>query len=512
VLTLAVLVSIIGSTFITSAQTPAASPHTTPAYNPDDLLAIKPERRVEVATALPEGLTVYEIALTFPEDDVSRELAGSQTVTYTNTTGETLDHIPFRLYANSVAEGNDAVRLGRVAVDGQEAGFELTIDNSVATVTLPSSLAPGGTVRLDMEFTTRLGQDDPRHYGIFNHASETGTWSIAHWYPVVAGRDPQTGWMLKPTSAYGDPIFTETGLYTVTITAPERLTLITSGVETDATTTAGMTTTTFNAWPSRDFVIFADADMEAIAQVIEGTTVRSWYEPSHAASGEAVLTWSARALAQFNDLLGEYPYLQLHVAEVEIFNAAGVEFPQLISIDRGYYRSPLDTSRPGYFEFTVAHEVVHQWFYNLVGNNQYDNAFIDEGLTNYLSARVYFEEFWGEEEADAVVNRNLTRPLVNAVESGMDPIVNFPTDDFPTQGGYIVAAYSKGPLGFAAIHEAMGDEAFFIALQQYVEDFWFRVATPNDLLAAFEAASDIAVEPIWVHWFEERNSAMDIQS
>jgi aminopeptidase N len=259
-------------------------------------------------------------------------------------------------------------------------------------------------------------------------------------------------------------------------------------------------------------VIFADADMEAIAQVIEGTTVSSWYEPGHAASGEAVLTWSSQALAQFNDLLGEYPYLQLHVAEVEIFNAAGVEFPQLISIDRGYYRSELDTSRPGYFEFTVAHEVVHQWFYNLVGNNQYDNAFIDEGLTNYLSARVYFEEFWGEEEADAVVNRNLTRPLVNAVESGTDPIVNFPTDDFPTQGGYIVAAYSKGPLGFAAIHEAMADEAFFIALQQYVEDFRFRVATPDDLLAAFEAASDIAVEPIWVRWFEERNSAMDIQS
>ena len=55
-----------------------------------------------------------------------------------------------------------------------------------------------------------------------------------------------------------------------------------------------------------------------------------------------------------------------------------------------YYTDPDLTSAISYFEFTVAHEAVHMWFYSLVGNNQYDDAFIDEGLTNYLSGDVYF--------------------------------------------------------------------------------------------------------------------------
>lgn len=505
------LSNVLSGSISTRAQTPEASVQSTTFYNPDELLAIKPELREDVAAALPEGLTNYDIALTFPEDETSREFAGSQSVTYTNTTDKTLTEIPFRLYANSVAEENDAVRIEQVKVNDEDASFDLTVDNSVATIALPTPLEAGETARIDMEFTTRVGQDDPRHYGIFNYASATETWSLAHWYPVVAGRDPDTGWMLKPTSNYGDPIFTDTGLYTVAVTAPKDLQLITSGVEIDATTAGALITTTFNAWPSRDFVIIADADMEVAKQVIDGTEVSSWAQPGFGSSGESVLTWSSQALEQFNGLLGEYPYRQMQVAGVEIYNAAGVEFPQIITVDQGYYRSQLDASRPSYFEFTVAHEVVHQWFYNLVGNNQYDHAFIDESLTNYLSSQVYFEEFWGEEQAGAMVERSLAGPFRRAVEASSDPIVDFPTDDFPTQGSYIIAAYNKGPLGFGAIHDAMGDDAFFAALQQYVEDFRFRVATPNDLLEVFETASSVAIQPIWVHWFEQRNGALDLR-
>ncbi len=508
-LTLLVIVSPFTGGILVLAQTPIASPVTASVYNPDDLLAIKPGLRQEVAASLPPGMTVYDIALTFPEDAIDRTLEGSQEITYTNTTGEVLNALPLRLYANSADPENDAVTIDQVLVGGTEVSVELSVDNSVAMVALPAPLAPGEEVQISMGFTTHVPQDETLHYGIFNQASDTGTWSLAHWYPVVAGRDRETGWMLEPTSEYGDPVFTEMGLYTVTVTAPEELTFITSGVEIASESDGGMATRTFNAWPSRDFVMFADSDMESIAREVEGTTVTSWYEPGHNEPGEAVLTWSARALGLFNDLLGEYPYRQLQLAEVEIYNAAGVEFPQVISLNDGYYRTELDLRGPSSFEFTVAHEVVHEWFYNLVGNNQYAHAFIDEGLTNYLSARVYFEEFYGEEVADRIVRDYLIRPFLNAVESGVDPVVDFPTDEFPSQQSYVVAAYSKGALGFAAIHEAIGDDAFFDALQAYAQDFRFRVATPEDLLEVFEAVSDVPIEPIWNYWFEERNGDLD---
>lgn len=484
------------------AQTPA-----TGEYDPDTLLAIAPDHRDTVAASLELGLTSYEIALALPDTDATLDLSGQQTVIYTNTTGEPLAELPFRLYANSAAPDHNAITLDEVTIGGENAPVALSVDNSVATVTLPAPLAPGQSVTIEMAFTTTPDRDEPRHYGIFNFTSATQTWSLAHWYPVVAGRDPDSGWMLEPTSVYGDPIFTETALYTVEVDAPSAMQLITSGVETKAWVSGTRTTTTFNAWPSRDFVIIANTGLQSVAAQVGNTTVTSWFEPGTEPAGQHALDWSVAALELFNGLLGEYPYQQLNVVSAEIFNAAGVEFPQMVTVDRGYYRAETPST---HFEFTVAHEVVHQWFFNLVGNNQYAHAFMDESLTNYLSAVTYFSREHGPGDAEALAMRTFTGPFERAVMSNTDPIVDFPTDAFPTSNSYVAAVYSKGPLGFAAIHDAMGDDAFFAALRTYVAEYSFRVATPDDLLSAFEAATDIDVGPIWAHWFNERNGTLDV--
>jgi hypothetical protein len=498
----------------TMAQTPVipATPQATAAYDPETLHVIKPDLRQEIAATLPAGMTEYDIVLTFPDTSTGRELRGDMTVAFTNTTGETLTEIPFRLYANSATEGNDAVTLDTISVDGEPATAALSESNSVAMIPLLQPLAAGATTEIAVTFTTNVPEDDPAHYGIFNYATATGTWSLAHWYPVVAGRDPDGGWMLDPTSLNGDPIFSDTGMYSVTITAPDDLQFITSGVEIDSAPAGdGMTARTWSAAPSRDFVMLADADMESVQQEVDGTTVTSWYHDGNAAPGEAALLWTAQSLELFNGLLGEYPFLNLQVSEAAMFNAAGVEYPQLFTVGSNYYRHAPDFDGQGYFEFTVAHEVVHQWFYGIIGNNQYDDAFIDEGLTNYLSSRVYFTALYGDEIGEEVFERNIARPFRYMIESNSDVIVATGTDAFPTSGAYVDAVYVKAPMGFFTIHEEMGDEAFFGALQNYVRDFRFRVATPEDLLAAFEAVANSEIAPIWTHWFDRREGGLDIR-
>lgn len=496
----------------TLAQTPIATPLGTPAYDPETLQVIQPSLREEVAATLPAGLTTYDIEVTFPHDPAGRQLEGQATVTYTNTTGAPLDAIPFRLYANSASEGHDAVTLGTVTIDGEPATPELSELGSIATVPLPASLAEGDRVTIELAFTTTVPSDDPAHYGMLNRSSATGTWSLAHWYPIVAGRDPDGGWMLDPTSVNGDPVFSDTGMYTVTVIAPDDLQLITSGVETGrAPANDGMTATTFSAAPSRDFVMLADADMTFAQEEIDATTVTSWYHEDQAPAGEAALLWTGQALALFNDLLGTYPYRTLQVIPADMFNAAGVEYPQLFTVGAGYYDGPVDLDSHGYFEFTVAHETVHQWFYNIVGNNQYNDAFIDEGLTNYLSSRVYFTRLYGEQVGEAAFERNVRVPFEYMVEANNDVIVATETDAFPTEQAYVNAAYIKAPMGFFAIHEALGDDAFFTGLQDYVAAFRFRVATPADLRAAWQAVTNVDLAPIWTHWFERREGTLDIR-
>jgi hypothetical protein len=506
--TLFLLLAMIVSGASATAQTPIPDA----SWDPNALHIIKPDLREAVAAELPSGLTVYEIDVTFPDDPASRILSGEMTVTYTNTTGDPLTDLPFRLYANSAAEGEAAVTLDSVTVDGEGVEPVLSERSSVALLPLSDPLQPDASTSIEVAFTTTVPVDEPAHYGIFNYASATDTWSLAHWYPVVAGRDPEGGWMLEPTSRNGDPIYTETGMYTVRVTAPEDLQLITSGVEIASEPAGdGIVTSTWSAAPSRDFVMLADDDIQSVTDVIDGTTVTSWFHDGRGPAGEATLLWTAQSLELFNELLGEYPFVHLQAVEAAMFNAAGVEYPQLFTISEGYYDTAPDLNEHGYFEFTVAHEVVHQWFYGIVGNNQYDSAFIDEGLTNYLSSRVYFSELYGDEVGRDVFGRNVARPFRYMVEGNTDVIVDTPTDAFPSERDYVNAAYVKAPMGFGAIHEEIGDEAFFGGLQAYVAEFRFEVATPADMLAAFEEAAEIEVQPIWSHWFAGRNGSLDIR-
>ena len=97
------------------------------------------------------------------------------------------------------------------------------------------------------------------------------------------------------------------------------------------------------------------------------------------------------------------------------------------------------------------------------------------------------------------------------IDANADVIVDFPTDDFPNGRGYTSAVYTKAPLGFHAIHQSMGDDAFFAGLRDYVEAFRFRVATPADLEAALQARSETDIREIWSHWFERREGELDIR-
>jgi hypothetical protein len=492
------------SCFAGMLAAPVSATAQTPASAVPELPAIKPHLRDEIAAAMPQGMPVYELGITFPaHGDPGRTLRGTMTLTYTNTTGEDIASLPFRLYANGPDPQHDALTIEEVTIDGSPAEPEMSVDNSVVTVPLPAVMTPGETTSVSMRFTTNVPLDAREHYGIFNRSGRTGTWALAHWYPVLAGRDPDSGWMLDPPSQNGDPIFSDAGMYRVTVTAPQDVQIITSGVQQSSEMPDDATrSTTFTAAPSRDFTILADDDMESVTREVAGTTVTSWYEPGHDEAGNAVADWAAQSLTVFNELLGEYPYRELYLAEVEVFGAAGVEFPQLIYMGSDYYDRQVNREEPGSFEFTVAHEVVHQWFYGMVGNHQYDHAFIDEGLTNYLSAQVYFERVYDAEAAARISGSYLEAPYESAVGSGDDEIVDTPTDDFSSSRGYVLAAYSKSPLGFAAIRETMGDDAFFGALQAYVREFRFRVATPPDLLAAFRAATDQDVQAVWTQWFE----------
>lgn len=457
-------------------------------------------------------LSLYKLraTLTPAEGSVPATIDGELDLTFVNNTGKAQDEIDFRLYANSDEYAEGGMTLSNVRVGGTFFEPTLDVDDTLARLELAHPVAVGASLPIKMHFVTTVPTDPRRSYGMFAYDAATSTYALAHWEPLLAGYDPVAGWNTAPPSVNGDPVFTNTALYDVTVTAPSQITIIATGTESSHKANGDLVRHHFVSGPVRDFVMAADSSIASMSQKVGNTTVTSWYNPDHAEGGQNVLKWGAQALSLYSTLFGEYPYEEMDLVEVDLGNGAGgVEFPQITFIGGDYYGNSLITNTiPGFLEFVVTHEVAHQWWYGMVGNDQYLHAFMDEGLVNYISC-VYFEKQYDSQVAEQQIDLNLKLPYFTMLFNQGDEIVDQPTDSFPSMDSYGVTIYGKGALAFDAIRSQIGDDAFFGALQAYLAQERFKVALPSDLRAAFEHASGQDLSELWRHWFEAAEGDQD---
>ncbi|MCC6793399.1 MAG: M1 family metallopeptidase [Thermomicrobiales bacterium] len=451
-------------------------------------------------------VTRYRVDAVFTPaiDDRLATITGTIDLRVVNITEDDLTDLPFRLYPNNTEYADGGISIDRAVSDDAELEIGLSVEETVAHVALPEAVPAGAAADLTIEFTTIIPTDPIGSYGMFSYDEQTGSYALAHWLPLIAGYDPANGWELAPLSEHGDPVFTNTALFDVSLTLQEAFVVVTTGSEVETSPVDnGELTRRFMSGPVRDFVMAIDDDYQVEQIVVGETTVSSYFNPDSAERGAEVLTGGAQSLELFNELLGAYPYAELDLVQIDLGNGAGgVEFPQLMFIGGDYYsEGAAARTPPGFLEFIVAHEVAHQWFYALVGNNQYQHAFTDEGISNFLTV-VYFVETYGAEAGETQVNYNLKASYFSVLFDDGDQVVDQPTDDFPSQRSYGATIYGKAALGFGELRDAIGDEAFFAALRDYIAEFRFEVAQPEDLLAAFDSAADVEIGELWRHWFE----------
>lgn len=492
---------------------PAATPGPGDA-DPALYAAVLPGQRDDIYATTAGRLTRYRIAASLtPAGDRPATIAGTLDLLYVNDTGKDQAALPFRLYPNDGQYAEGGMTLSDASAGGAPVTPVLSVAATVATLPLPAPVPANGTVDVRLSFVTTIPTDPAQSYGIFAFERRTGTYALEHWEPLLAGYDPLTGWNLAPPSVIGDPVFTNTGIWDVTLTAPSDLVFAATGTQVADQAVGTQTRHRFVSGPVRDFVLAASADFTSDHRQVGGTTVTSYFHAGDAQGGEEVLDEGAQALAIYGRLFGPYPYAQLNLVEVRMGNgAAGDQFPQLVFIGSDAYGQSAPTRTiPRFLEFVVAHEVGHQWWYGLVGNDPYAAAYLHEGLTNY-STTIYFAERYGTDVARQQVDLNLKLPYFRLLlGQNKDEIVEQWTDDFPSQGDYGAIVYGKGALGFDALRQRIGDAAFFAGLQGYLQTMRFKVATPDDLRAAFERASGQDLAEFWQHWFRAAEGRQDFR-
>lgn len=435
---------------------------------------------------LMESMAQYILALQL--DAINGLIRGRARIDATNSEGMALKKLVLRLYANfrPSTDGialEDRVRVGELTVDGQPAEFEYAASNSAVLINLPEVLSPGDSVQLEMSFRVAL----PPPYN--------GQRSIASAHPLLAVFD-EGGWRMD-LALNGDPVYSESALYVVDITAPSRMNIAASGSEVSTIVHPdGTVTHRFLAPGMRDFAIAFGERLEETRTDTGGVNVRLWHAPDDTLA-DAKLRVVTNALKTFDRLFGSYPYAELDVVTLyrqDMRGGAGMEYPGLVFFTHGEKD----------WEYSLVHEVAHQWWYGVVGNDVIHEPWLDEALAEY-SAYIYFQEIHGRNRAKTAFNQNVLRDYQEGIRHGMisgEEPIDLSVYDFPPRHAmYSWIVYARGALFLDALRNEMSDDAFFEMLQEYYRQYKYRVATSEGFLEMAERISDVDLEGLVSAWF-----------
>ena len=377
----------------------------------------------------------------------------------TNLSAGVIDHVNLSVVPRALGY----LRMDEaVTVDGGPAETEWT--TSINLRIALDDLEPGETAVIRIPFGLEAGLSPDAFTARLSRAN--GVLSFGQWFPIVSTEhevyglgDPQISFTadairldLETTTALGRDAVACPGL----VSAP------------DGTGTSWACEST----DVRDFSFVVNPRFALTERNVGGTQLRVYTET---VTGAATADLAEDALIGLSEAFGAYPWDDLVLAEVGSGGGFSMEYPRMIHLTRD---KVADT-------YVVYHEVAHQWFYGQIGNDQQIEPWLDEGFADF-SARYLMGI--GENQCSA-------RPVdseVFAWEAG-------PTTggDWSSCDGYFHTVFYKGTEFLNAIRAAMGDDAFFDAMRDWVELNRFGMTTGDRLLGHLTASTDAELTPIF---------------
>jgi hypothetical protein len=438
------------------------------------------------ATSVLTGMTQYHLGLSLAGR--MDRLDGQERVRYTNRSATVLEAIYLHLFPNL---NGDGMTVSDVRVAGQPVQTALESEDSLLRVLLPDPLGPGKSVEVSLAFSDPIpAGKEVGNYGEF--AWKDGVLALAGFYPTVAVYD-SAGWHRERPSTQGDVLFADASLFDVTLRSPADLTVAATGqTQEQRDNRDGTVTWRLVGGPLRDFNIVASADYVKSTTQVGDVAVNSYAVSADAASGEKALAWAAAALDVYQKAFGPYPYCELDVTETPT-SAGGIEYPGLIVVAQALYRSP---ERISSFEGATAHEVSHQWWAMVVGDDQVNNPWLDESTAQY-STGLYFTSRYGE-----AAGRNYRRAdwqgRWDRVHDEPKPI-GLPVAAY--EGGeYSAIVYGRGPLFLQALETQIGTDKMTAFLRRYYQQCAWGVATPADFQKLAEEVSGQNLQALFDKW------------
>ncbi len=431
------------------------------------------------------GATVYHIDIDVLDDPTV--LSGVESVHYTNREDVALDEIIFHLFPNAT-EGS--IEITALSVDDVEAEPVLEFGGHAMRVPLLEPLQPGEDVTIRMTFEETV----PSTYvwGPFGYID--GVLSLDQFYPSVAVYDAN-GWNEGAAPPHGDWSYYDISFYVVRVTAPPDWVVAASGVEIGREETDEWQSILFAAGPVRDFYLAASPLYVPHQRIHNNTTITHYVMPGQQ-QVTAGLTFTEQILDVYEQRFGEYPYSDFDFVVTSLSGA--MEYPGIVAMAEGMYDAgamvwglPSDVI----LESTLAHEMAHQWFYNIVGNDQTRESWLDEALAQY-STYLYYEDAYRRGSGSGYVDSWDDR--WNRVARAEIPI-GLESADYE-RTAYSAIIYGRGPFFLYELADRFGVESLHRFLRKYVIVHEWGFATTESFRCVAEAHYQRDLSELFEAW------------
>lgn len=460
----------------------------------------------------------YKIKATL--DDKTDLVTGEEELTYFNNSSDTLSFVYFHLYQNAFVKGSYLEKLNLANDYKQKFGkYELAgkgtvvdelkiengelkiefIDNTIMKVKLNQPIQPNQKITFHIKFKTYFdgGGDQRRRMQVLKDAWGNKQFKVVHWYPRICVYDRKFGW--ETDQHLGKEFYGDFGTYDAELTVPNNYVMEATGVLQNRSEVlpddlrekldiknfknkplgekpseilgANGTTKTwkYHADNVHDFAWVTDPTFRLIEKEIilsNGNKVQcvGIAQEPHAGKWQDAAEFTAKIIQTYSRDIGNFAYPKMVVADAY----DGMEYPML-TLDGG--------TSPGYYGL-FAHEVGHNWFFGMVGNNETYRASLDEGFTQFLTSwcmnSIFGDVTLTKKNPLTRQDQQIYLPYIRAAKNGDDMQLNTHSDDFNSAlnkgGGYGLVYYKTATMLYN-LQYVLGDELFLKAMQHYFDQW-----------------------------------------
>ncbi len=453
-------------------------------------------------------------------DTEKKMIYGREKLTWFNKTGDVITELQFHLYWNAFRNNKSTFMIesnNSSDIDEEDWGFievdkinllngdDLTSkmefihpdddnadDKTVFRLLLSSPILPDQSIKLNIDFTAKIPQSPIANRAIAEHEY----FFISQWFPKI-GIYIDGKWNCHQYHHHSE-FFADYGVYNVNITIPEKNIVGATGIEVEAKNNGdGTAIHSYHAEDVHDFAWTTSPEFIEVKGKSQDVNIRILLQPDHKGQAQRHLEAAKVAVEYFQNWYGDYPFPNLTVVDPRrnAMASGGMEYPTLITAGT-FYGIPEGLRM---VEMIIIHEFGHNFWYHLVASNEFEEAWLDEGINSYCENLILADHYgpignlidiMGIEISDWQFSR-----LQYLIFPDLDPIVQ-KSWEYYSGNSYAVNAYQKPALMLITLQNYLGKETMQRIMRAYFERWKFKHPKTQDVI---DVANEVAGQDL--NWF-----------